>query len=412
MNKLFTTMLLLGGVFLVNALQAQDLKVYTPLFESLNKNERVQFLATLRNLTSKVEVADQLQEDLFKDLRNGLPLTNPTAGIDSLLQAWSAGRTELSAILGGNPSEFDSLEVAAILGGYDLANSAWLQNLQSIQTGFTEFKDSMQVDPAIISEAEAKYKDASTTMEISLDLQYQIFASAFLGTSSQSNERSWDKIVDNLLNDFGALEIGAGFQSLFASYYEEAPDSTTAMLVRFGSAPNYNNLWGAEWNVWASFKGNSTNQSNESLVQNTNGFQSLLAGGNVSFQFRPEVPFTHGVMRLITGVGANVGAYMPTRINPNKPASLDNQGKTTGFGPEVRLGFAVDLDKLSFYGYSNRSKGYVLRCPDFPYDSWQVVSGIQWEALHLRYAHGSTSWAKGENRHALYNEVSISVRIN
>lgn len=411
MNKLFTILLFLGGVFLVNALRAQDLKVYTPLFESLNKNERVQFLATLRNLTSKVQVADQLQEDLFKDLRNGLPLTNPTAGIDSLLQAWSAGRMELSAILAGNPSEFDSLDVASILGGYDQANAAWLQNLKSIQTGFTEFKDSMQVDPAIISEAEAKYKDASATMEISLDLQYQIFASAFLGTSNQSNERSWEKIVDNLLNDFGALEIGAGLQSLFASYYEEAPDSTTAMLVRFGSAPNYQQLWGAEWSAWASFKGSSTNQSNENLTQNTNGFQSLLAGGNVSFQFRPEVPFTQGVMRLITGVGANVGAYMPARINPNKPASFDNQGKTTGFGPEVRLGFAVDLGKLSFYGYSNRSKGYVLRCPDFPYDSWQVVSGIQWEALHLRYVNGSTSWAQGENRHAVYNEVSISVRI-
>lgn len=411
MNKLFTFLLFIGALFFVNVLHAQDLKVYAPLFKSFNKSERIQFLATLRSLTDKIQVADQLQEDLFEDLRNGLPLSNPTEGIDSLLQAWSAGRMELSTILSGNPSEFDSLEISAILGGYDQANAAWLQNLKSIQTGFTEFKDSLQVDSAIISEAEATYKYASIAMETSLDLQYQAFTNEFLSISNHSNERSWDKIVDNLLNDFGALEIGAGFQSLFARYYEEAPDSTTAMLVRFGSAPDYNKLWGAEWSVWASFKGNSTNQSNENLKQSNNGFQSLLAGGNVSFQFRPEVPFTKGVMRLITGVGANVGTYMPARINPNKPASFNNQGKTTGFGPEVRLGFAVDLGKVSFYGYSNRSKGYVLRCPDFPFDSWQVVSGIQWEALHLRLLRGYTSWAKGDNRNASYNELSMSVRI-
>ncbi|MBK9489250.1 MAG: hypothetical protein IPO07_10980 [Haliscomenobacter sp.] len=66
---------------------------------------------------------------------------------------------------------------------------------------------------------------------------------------------------------------------------------------------------------------------------------------------------------------------------------------------------------MSFYGYSNRSKGYVLRCPDYPFNSWQVVSGIQWQALHLRMLSGNTSWAKSGNRTAKYNEISLSVRI-
>ncbi|WP_373548914.1 hypothetical protein [Haliscomenobacter sp.] len=411
MKKLLTTLLSLGAFFLVNSLHAQDLKTHLPLFKSLNKGERVQFLANLKDLTNKVHLADQLQEDVFKDLRNGLPVTNPTEGIDSILQAWSVGRTELSAILLRNQSEFDSLEIAAIMGGYDQANSSWLQNLKAIQGGFTDFKDSLQVDPNTLAEAEATYEAASNTMQTNLDQQYQDFTNIFLSTSNQSNERPWDVIVNKLLNDFGALEIGAGLQSVFATYYDEAPDSTTAMLVRFGSAPDYNQLWGAEWNAWVSFKGSSTSQNSENLSQNTDGFQSLLAGGNVSFQYRPEIPFTKGVMRLITGVGANVGAYMPARINPDKPASFNNQGKTTGFGPEVRLGFAVNAGKISFYGYSNHSKGYVLRCPDYPFDSWQVVSGIQWQALHLRMLHGHTNWAVGDNRSANYNEVSMSVRI-
>jgi hypothetical protein len=411
MKKLLTALLSLGAFFLVNSLHAQDLKTHLPLFKSLSKSERVQFLASLKDLTNKIQLADQLQDDVFKDLRNGLPVTNPTEGIDSILQAWSVGKTELSAILLGNPSEFDSSEIASILGGFDQANSSWLQNLKAIQGGFTDFKDSLQVDPNTLADAESTYEAASTTMQTNLDQQYQDLTNIFLIAANQSNERPWDVVVNQFLNDFGALEIGAGLQSVFATYYDEAPDSATAMLVRFGTAPDYNQLWGAEWNAWVSFKGSTTSQNSENPSQNTNGLQSLLAGGNVSFQYRPEVPFAKGVMRLITGVGANVGAYMPARINPDKPTSFNNQGKTTGFGPEVRLGFAVNAGKVSFYGYSNHSKGYVLRCPDYPFDSWQVVSGIQWQALHLRMLHGHTNWAIGDNRSARYNEVSMSIRI-
>ena len=100
MNKLLTTLLSLGAFFLVNSLHAQDLKTYLPLFKSLNKGERVQFLASLRDLTNKVHGADQLQDDVFKDLRNGLPVTNPTEGIDSILQAWVLPSMQMYSISG------------------------------------------------------------------------------------------------------------------------------------------------------------------------------------------------------------------------------------------------------------------------------------------------------------------------
>lgn len=407
-NLLIASLLVVTFAF-THSLHAQELKKYKPLLSAMKKPEKIEFLATLRSLISSTQVGNQLQQNIFSDLKNGLPVSNPTAGIDSLLQAWTAGRAELTTLLQKNSSEFDATEIAAILGAYDKANAGWIQNLGDIQTGVSKYRDSLQVDSVLIAEAEAQYTQSAIEMQNALNQQYQDFTSEFLSVANNVNERYWDKIVNNLLNDFGALEIGAGFQSLLATYYEEAPDSTTAILVRFGSAPNYNQLWGAEWNAWISFKGGQ--EDAENLVPASSGFKSFLAGGSVSFQYRPEIPFTQGVMRLITGVGANVGAYMPARINPAKPSSLNNQGKTTGFGPEVRLGFAVNTGNLGFYAYSNHSTGYVLRCPDFPYDSWQVVSGIQWEALHLRYAHGKTSWAKAGNRQATYNEVSLNVRI-
>lgn len=409
MKNLLIALFLVTISIFCHSLHAQDLKQYSTLLNALNKSEKVEFLGTLRSLVSKANVGDQLQTGIFADLKNGLPVSNPTAGIDSILGAWSAGRAELATLLQKNPSEFDANEIEAILGAYDKANEGWIENLGAIQTGFTTYKDSMQINGDVLAEAETKYAESTIEMHSALDKQYQEFYSAFFGTKNFTGERSWDKIVDNLMNDFGALEIGAGFQSLLATYYDEAPDSTTAMLVRFGSAPNYNQLWGAEWNAWVSFKGEQKDAEN--LTPNNSGFKSFLAGGSVSFQYRPEVPFTQGIMRLITGVGANVGAYMPARINAAKPASLNNQGKMTGFGPEVRLGFAVSTGKLGFYAYSNRSIGYVLRCPDYPFQNSQVVSGIQWEGLHLRFAHGSSDWAKNNNRHADYNELSVNIRI-
>lgn len=407
-NVLIALLLVVSSIFGLS-LQAQDLKPYSALFDALNKAEKVEFIGTLRGLVSSAKVGEQLQTNIFADLKNGLPVSNPTAGIDSILGAWSSGRAELATLLQGNSSEFDSKEIEAILGAYDKANESWIENLGEIRTSFDTYKDSIQVNKDVLAEAEAKYAESTTEMHSALDKQYQEFLSAFFGTKNFTGERSWDKIVANLMNDFGALEIGAGFQSLLATYYDEAPDSTTAMLVRFGSAPNYNQLWGAEWNAWVSFKGEQ--KDGENLDPNSSGLKSFLAGGSVSFQYRPEVPFTQGIMRLITGVGANVGAYMPARVNAAKPASLNNRGKTTGFGPEVRLGFAVSTGKLGFYAYSNRSVGYVLRCPDYTYQNWQVVSGIQWEALHLRFAHGSSDWAKNNNRHADYNELSVNIRI-
>lgn len=411
MKNLLIALLFLVTLCAGQSLYAQDLKNFSSLFQSLDKADRVEFLGHLRGLINGVNVGDQLQNDIFVDLKNGLPVTNPTAGIDSILGAWSQGRAELEGLLKKNPSEFDSKEIQAILGAFDKGNAGWIQNLGTIQNGFAQYKDSLKVDPAIIAEAESEYKENAGSMQGSLEKQYQDFSNALLKVENLTGTRKWDSMVDNLLTGFGALEIGAGVQSLYATYYDEAPDSVTTVLLRFGSAPNYNQLWGAEWNVWASFKGENNNQNGENPNPTNAGFKSYLAGGNVSFQYRPEIPFAKGVMRLISGVGANVEAYMPARINPAKQASLNNQGKTTGFGPEVRLGFAVTTGDVSFYGYSNRSKGYVLRCPDYPFDSWQVVSGIQWQALHLRYVHGDTKWAKAENRHATYNEVSISVSI-
>ncbi|MBK9489248.1 MAG: hypothetical protein IPO07_10970 [Haliscomenobacter sp.] len=82
-----------------------------------------------------------MQDDIFKDLKNGLPVANPTAGIDSILGAWSGGRADLNTFLLGNPKEFDALEIERILGAYDQANAGWIEKLQVIQTGFTQFKD-------------------------------------------------------------------------------------------------------------------------------------------------------------------------------------------------------------------------------------------------------------------------------
>ena len=407
MKKLLIAILCMVALGVVKPLQAQITKDYESVFKSLSKSERVQFLADLRGIINGVQKGDELQIDLFEDLKAGLPTTNPTAGIDSILQAWETGRSiiqDLFSEIPGNDSE-------TILKGLDRANAGWIENMTTLESGFDKYRDSMQIDPAALAEAEASYSASSIEAIDALSVQYQSYVDELLKTTNISNGRSIDQAANSFLNDFGDLEVGAGFQSLFASYYDEAPDSTTATLIRLGTAPNYNKLWGAEWEAWASFKINGNNPNGgENGGSAATGFQSLLAGGSVSFQYRPELPFTNGIMRLITGVGTTVQAYMPARINPNKPQSFNNKGKTTGIGPDVRLGFAVNTNKVNFYSYASSSKGYVARSSHL-YNGFQAVTGIQWQALHVRLLHGSSSWAENQDRTAKYNEVSFNVRI-
>ena len=129
MKNVLIALLLMVAFFSKHSLHAQNLKTYSPLLNALSKTERLQFLATLRGLTQSTQVGNQLQQDIFSDLKNGLPVTNPTAGIDSILQAWSAGRMELSALLQQNSDEFKMKDIEAILGAYDQANAGWLKNL-------------------------------------------------------------------------------------------------------------------------------------------------------------------------------------------------------------------------------------------------------------------------------------------
>ena len=408
MKKLLIAILCMVALGVVKPLQAQIAKDYESLFKSLSKSEKVQLLADLRGIIDGVQKGDELQIDLFEDLKAGIPTANPTAGIDSILQVWKAGRSILEGFLTDVPAN----DAETIKKGLDRVDAGWIDNLTTLQSGFNKYRDSLKVDKAALAEAEASYSASSTEAIDALSVLYQNYVDVLLKTSNNSNERSFGQVANSLLNDFGALEVGAGFQSLFATYYDEAPDSTTATLIRVGTAPNYNKLWGAEWEAWASFKMNGTNPNGgENGGSSRTGFQSLLAGGSVSFQYRPEIPFTNGVMRLITGVGTSVQAYMPARINPNKPQSLNNKGKTTGIGPDVRLGFAVTTSKVNFYGYSSISKGFVARCPGVPYNGFQTVTGIQWQSLHLRLLHGSSSWAENQQRTAKYNEVSFNVRI-
>lgn len=414
-NKPYTNMkkfwLGLLAIFLLGTpVVAQDFKAFGPLFGVLTPEEKSRFVSELFGIVAGTQYGTAEQLRIFADLRRELPVANPTAGLDSLLGAWRQGRGDLEALLRGNAA-FDEAAITAILGGYDRANAGWIEQFGVLQQGLAPYRDSLSLPPTVLNAAEQTFRNSVEQQEDALEQANQAFLDA-LGSTDTSNPANFAGVANNLLSNFGTLEIGAGMQRLYAVYYQEAPDDLNALLVRFGSTPNYQSLWGAEWDAWTSFAiKSSTGPATETAGTSTESYQGLLAGGTVSFQYRPTLPFANGMMRLIAGAGAAADVYIPTRYNQQNPATFNNRGFTTGFGPLVRLGFAVTANAITYYSYVNASRGYVLRHESYPFNSLQAVAGAKWKALHFRLLQGQSSWAPNDHRRAQYTEASFSVEI-
>ncbi|MBV6427250.1 MAG: hypothetical protein KIPDCIKN_01765 [Haliscomenobacter sp.] len=410
MKTTLTTIASLVILFLVKPLAAQDFQEFEHLFQLLKPHERAVFRMELRITLIETYKSGRSQLAIFKQLRNDLPVADPTAGIDSMLNAWEEGRENLEDLLSGS-DVFGSAGSAAILSGFDQANAGWIAELGQLQTALDANRDSLTMDKKLLDQAENQFKNTLNEQEEALKKSSDAFFAVLDGTPNQPG--NWEKSVNSFLNDFGGLEIGAGMQSAYAVYYDDKPDSATVSLIRFGSAPNYDNLWGMEWDSWISFNFIQSNHSlNENPATDQKQLNPLLAGGSFSFQYRPEVPFTGGVMRLIAGVGAKADVYMPARIYQDRPSSFKNKGKTTGLGPLVRLGFAVNAGSATFYSVADAAWGHVLRHENYPYEGRQAVAGVFWNGLHLRMATGRALWAYGGSRTSQFKEVSFNVSLN
>ena len=412
MKTKWCAILAILSFFWVGRLTAQDWSDYRQLFGLLSKEEQDLFREQLKELMAGLDRGSNAQAGIFKALGESLPgITNPTAGITAMLNELAFGRDSLAAILQAN--NLLSGDASILMGIFDAGNTAWVSQLGAIQEEFDEAKSTFnQADQLMLFRARRAFQSADGERRSAMSASLREFNAALNMAQGEGGDGNL-----NALLEVGTLEAGAGVQNGTATYYSFAPDAGQFALIRFGSAPNYDRLWGMEWDSWISIAPPGRQQSSaggENIVQQTEpSAYPVLTGGSLSFQYRPYLGFFGGRVRLIAGVGAKADTYIPKRIITGIPETFDNEGKTTGIGPNARLGFSVSSGAgLTFYAVSNTARGFVIRCPDYPYVSNQLTSGVYWGKYHFRVSTGNTRWAINQRRLAQFAEASFNIALS
>lgn len=405
-----STIWIILTLFFVSPLFGQDWSDYRHLFGLLKKQEQDLFRQHLQDLMGNLQRGSNDQIAIFGTLREQLPgATNPTAGVSAMLTELAVGRDNLAAIL--EASGALSGEAGVIMGIFDAGNAAWISQLETIRIDFQLAQNTYNgVDQQALYRAKRAFQAADWERRNAMAISFRQFNEAVAVGSDGAGQPDLGALLQA-----GPLEAGAGVQSGKVTYYSFAPDAGQFALIRFGSAPRYDQLWGMEWDSWISVAPQAPKQSlvgGENVVQTTEpSSYPVMAGGSLSFQYRPILGFLGSRVRLIAGMGAKADTYVPKRIIPGIPETFDNQGKTTGIGPSARLGFSVITGGVMFYAVSNTTRGFVIRCPDYPYISNQLTSGVSWGKYHFRISTGDTRWAINKRRMATYTEASFNIAL-
>jgi hypothetical protein len=247
-------------------------------------------------------------------------------------------------------------------------------------------------------------------------------------------------VIDQLFSGFNfpLLEMAFGMQDGNFRYYSDNY-TANARLFRIGSVLGFDKtvvpntcmgIFGlypmeASWHVegsWVKGPVPSGLRGTENAGQgNPDKINPLLLNGDFNIIITPyfiqhPAPLA---FRIFTSFGMEFGTYAPAHNDyPHVPALVTpNKGFTTGFGPQIGLGFAFTKGPLVMYSHNTFAHGSVY-CgpdeihPDYKYNNLRFEAGIRYgEVLNIRYTRGSASWHPNQQRRAGYNQFTIGLVI-
>ncbi len=250
------------------------------------------------------------------------------------------------------------------------------------------------------------------------------------GTGDQGSV--FEQLFDNM--NFPLLEMAFGTQSADLKYYNKAY-SANAKVIRFGSVLGYDTnitphpwqgIFGlypleASWHVEASWMKNPEAMGllNQEIraVDNPDEYSPLSFNGDFNILITPYfIKFPNMPMRIFTSLGMEFGIYAPAHKDYNPPKTSNNQGFTTGFGPQIGLGFAFTMGPLVMYSHNTLAHGSIYSGPDqvhptYKYHNLRFEAGIRYgKVVNVRYTRGTASWQPNGNRMAtVKNQVTIGL---
>jgi hypothetical protein len=388
--------------------QAQNWTDFGAILSQLDSAKRADYL---RNLVS-LQNAAKLGLFDFSPAMDSLNLAagagiDPTTGLNTQLPSITLGRDTLEFLLNGaNLSSLDSL---SILNEYDFLTGVWTTRSDSLYQVFEN--NSAAFDNANLINGTG-YPVTQQQYGATLDSSKVNLLNGF--TNSQPNGvGNVSSSINQLFSpqNFTQLEIFGGRQSATAAYYRFAYE-VNVPVIGVRSVEQFDRTWEPRWRAqgsWFIAEPQFSGENSDPTLQKNTPF---MFNGNFDMMYNPEI--SSGV-RLITLMGVDMATYAPQHRNSAIPATLDNRGFTTGWGPVIGAGLATTIGGVTVYGLSTLSYGDVVQpnaaLTKYRYRSSRIEAGIRLaNAATLRYEIGlSNNWANDGNKHVRYNQITVGL---
>ncbi|MCG8332852.1 MAG: hypothetical protein MI974_34515 [Chitinophagales bacterium] len=378
-----------------------------PIFEQLNEEEQNNFLEQLDNLQDSWGVGNVELNSIVDSLNNDLTIFDPTAPIDSMLEAWDAGRDSLSSILGN--SELSSLDSLAVMQEYDGINAIWELNLDSLNTILEQYQDGSEYNAGWLDEAVIRFEVFSGLWTQTFE---QLEKSLLEGLDSTEpvGLGNMPSFMDTLFSSMFDLEIAFGQLGADIRFYNEAYNAQ-AMEFRVGSVPRFDDVFEARWHVQASYF-TATEEVLHEVSSLPEGLNALQYQGNFSVMYNPVIGSIghNGRMHLYSSLGMEVGTYVPAHVDNSRTETLERIGKTTGYGPQIGAGFVINTGDIAIYSYGTYAQGSVSNSPGYQYRATGARAGIRYgNVAHVSYQYTKSHWANSKNKYLEGNSVTVGI---
>lgn len=425
-NSLVVLMLLLFSC----SLQAQSWGSLTPLFNFLPEGTEEFFDEEFEGLSNDLLYDDNdgitvsgfdlatAEDSLFHYLNEG-----SIGEADSAMVFWDYNQEELDNAIENN--DVTTEDSTSLSNEVIRLEDIWYSQNDNLNGSIGDYQNELSnIDSLTIEKGDQRWDVHQGTWD-------NIFGTlADDGHPTLSNNQEAENVEDLLDNTiFSSImdfEIAYGQEFSDIKFYKEAY-SARSNLLRIASVPRLDQLLEVRWAVEGSFFNapeelsatpfldEDPSAANSDLLNLDSGLNPFIINANFAITYAPSLGSigSSGKFRLYSSVGMEAGAYLPSHRTDEVVFRVDHTnrvGKTTGYGPQIGAGFAINFTGYSFYSYGTVATGIVNLSSDYRYNASTVNAGIRLgDALNVRYTMGNASWAPNENKTVSYSRFTVGI---
>ena len=393
-------------------LKAQNWEGFSPVLSQMDSSMRDRYhtnLEVLQNTWKPSSYNFSAALDSLDGAVNGL---DPASGLGDLLPIWTPAQDSLNGIIG--MSGLVPADSLAVLTEFDTLSGIFDLNQDSLLQVFSVYQDVLTTP-----NLPTHYTAQPNVWQPTVDSLTQNQANSFFFSPTEDPGKLHEAIKQ--LFDphlFTRLEMFGGRQTVKAGYYGTGY-VVHAPVIGLRSVEQFDRTWETRWRVQGSWLNEQPGTvTTDPGTTPKKGFVPLLFHGNFDVMYIPQIGTIGGnALHLITVLGMEAGTYAPAHRNPAIPASLQNKGYSTGWGPSLGAGMSIKVGSTTIYAMGTTAYGDVVCGPNFAsdipyrYRSTRVEAGIMYANLvTLRFESAlSINWANNGNKNVRYQQLTVGL---